>query len=172
MEDKCRQRARSSRSVSARKQGNWTKLKGVRVRLRPRRLQTKIDPTGDQAWLARQPKSSCVTVRSWSPVRKQSYHSLFWHRGKVGLPLEGEAKQPSSHHSHCGTICLLSEVEANESAFAVSLRRPYIRLRWFKQLALFRTRLSLSCFLRQLRLHDGREVCLQALVLARRYRSS
>ena len=39
-------------------------------------------------------------------------------------------------------MCLLSEGEANESTFAVSLRRPYVRLRWFKQLALFLARLS------------------------------
>ena len=51
---------------------------------------------------------------------KQVFHSLFWHRGKVGLPLEGEAKQPSSQHSHCGTICLFFRGEANASFFAVS----------------------------------------------------
>ena len=46
----CRQRADSSRCVvSARKQGLWTKVKEVRVRLRARRLQTKIDWTGEKA---------------------------------------------------------------------------------------------------------------------------
>ena len=50
LEKSCPQRARSSRCVvSARKQGLWTELEEVRVRLSPRRLQTKIDQTGEKA---------------------------------------------------------------------------------------------------------------------------
>ena len=95
LEEKCRQRARSSRCVvSARKQGLWTKLKEVRVRLRPRRLQTKTDPTG----LARQSKSSCVTVqlefRSWSPnwCRKTVVPLPLLAQGKGWLASRGRGK--------------------------------------------------------------------------------
>ena len=61
------------------------------------RLQTKTERNwhGSQSQAAVSLKLGLGVLTG---VAKQLFRSLFWYKEKVGLPLEGEAKQPSSHH--------------------------------------------------------------------------
>ena len=149
-------------------------LKGVRVRLRPRRLQTKIEPSGEKACLARQPKSSCVTV-----------HLSFG----LGVLYENSRTTPSfgtgerlaclSRERQCNllpitltaerSVCFPREKEMNLlSQFLYGALHTFTVVQAARNLP--RSSVPFRC-LHQPRLHDGGEVCLQAHVLARRCRS-
>ena len=134
---------------------------GVRVRLRPRRLQTKIEPTGEKACLARQPKPSCVTM-----------HLSFG----LGVLFENSRTTPSFGTGE-RLACLSRERQCNLLPITLNAERfvCFPRGKQMNRLSQFLYGVPTYVYggyrcLQQPRLHDGREVCLQAHVLARRFR--